>query len=102
MALVTKCDINRQDALVESEFEAYTKDHYKSWVTFARGKKPGDDIHPVLVSGVDMTQDFTMVTYSDNYGVRAASVDVQAFTSPSTSLPLHATSRRLRLSTKEL
>ena len=39
--------------------------HYKSWVKFARDKKYGDNLKPVLVSGFDMTRDFAMVTYSD-------------------------------------
>lgn len=44
------------DALVESEFEEYTKRHYQSWVRFARDKGIGDDIRPVLVSGFDLTK----------------------------------------------
>lgn len=65
-ALVTKYATYRMDALVELAFEKYTKRHYESWVDFARDKEFGNDVHPVLVSGFDMTQDFAMVAYSDN------------------------------------
>ena len=50
--------------MLESAFERYTKRHYKSWVAFARHKDYGNDVQPVLVSGVDMTRDFAMVAYS--------------------------------------
>lgn len=88
-ALVTKYDTQRKDAFVESEFETYTKDNYKTWVTFAREKRLGNNVHPVLVSGVDVTRDFTMVAYSEistSSGVRATGT-VQTFASPSASLP---------------
>ena len=42
------------------------KDHYDSWVTFARDSGHGNDIRPVLVTGVDMTRDFAMMAYSTN------------------------------------
>ena len=50
---------------MESAFEEHTKRHYESWVKFARHKKYGDDVQPVLVSGFDMTRDFEMVAYSN-------------------------------------
>ena len=62
-ALVTKHRTCREDHLLESAFEDYTKNHYESWVAFARHKKYGDDVQPVLVSGFDMTRDFAMVAY---------------------------------------
>ena len=65
-ALVTKCETHRVDTLVESGFRRYTKRHYQSWVTFASEKDYGDDVRPVLVSGLDMTKDFAMVAYSDD------------------------------------
>ena len=88
-ALITKYDTQSKDAFVESEFEVYTKEHYKSWVSFAREKRLGNEIHPVLVSGVDMTRDFTMVAYSDSGTSSRARVTstVQAFASASASLP---------------
>ena len=49
---------------MRSAFERYTKRHYDSWVAFARGKDYGDDVQPVLVSGVDLTRDFAMAAYS--------------------------------------
>ena len=64
-ALVTKYPTYRGDALRESAFEKYTKRHYESWVTFARHKEYGNDVHPVLVSGFDMSRDFAMVAYSN-------------------------------------
>ena len=64
-ALVTKYQTYREDSLLESAFERYTKRHYESWVAFARHKQYGDDVRPVLVSGFDMTGDFAMVAYSN-------------------------------------
>ena len=71
-ALVTKYDIFRQDA--EGNFDEYIKKHHASWVAFARGAGHGD-VNPVLVTGVDRTKDFAMLSYSrassDNYELRA-------------------------------
>lgn len=63
-ALVTRYPTYKEDALLESTFEKYTKRHYESWVAFARHKQYGNDVRPVLVSGFDMTRDFAMVAYS--------------------------------------
>ena len=65
-ALLTKYQTYREDAELESAFKAYTKRHYDSWVVFARDTGHGDDIRPVLVTGVDMTRDFAMMAYSKN------------------------------------
>ena len=65
-ALVTKFRTYREDAELESAFKEYTKRHYDSWVAFARESGHGDDINPVLVTGVDMTRDFAMMAYSKN------------------------------------
>ena len=65
-ALVTKYRTYREDIELESAFEEYTKRHYDSWVTFARNARHGNDIKPVLVTGVDMTRDFAMIAYSNN------------------------------------
>jgi len=65
-ALVTKHHTYREDVELESIFEAYTKRHYDSWVAFAREVGHGNDISPVLVTGVDMTRDFAMMAYSNN------------------------------------
>ena len=62
---MTKYPTYRGDSLRESAFEKYTKRHYESWVAFARTKEYGNDVHPVLVSGFDMTRDFAMVAYSN-------------------------------------
>jgi len=65
-ALVTKYRTYREDIELESAFEEYTKRHYDSWVTFARNARHGNDIKPILVTGVDMTRDFAMIAYSNN------------------------------------
>ena len=65
-ALVTKYRTYREDIELEAAFEEYTKRHYDSWVTFARNARHGNDIKPVLVTGVDMTRDFAMIAYSNN------------------------------------
>ena len=64
-ALVTKYQTYQEDCESESTFKSYTQCHYDSWVTFARHKQYGDDVRPVLVTGLDMTRDFAMVAYSD-------------------------------------
>ena len=63
-ALVTKYSTYKEDSRFLSAFEKYTKRHYDSWVAFARHKEYGDNIQPVLVSGVDLTRDFAMAAYS--------------------------------------
>ena len=65
-ALVTKYPTYREDIEHESAFEEYTKRHYESWVSFARNTRHGNDIKPVLVTGVDMTRDFAMIAYANN------------------------------------
>ena len=65
-ALVTKYPTYKEDVQREQIFEEYTKRHYDSWVAFAREIGYGNDVKPVLVTGVDMTRDFTMMSYSDN------------------------------------
>jgi len=65
-ALVTKYQTYREDIQRERTFEEYTKEHYDSWVAFAREAGHGSDIKPVLVTGVDMTRDFAMMAYSNN------------------------------------
>ena len=47
-------------------FQAYIKKHYESWADFAREQEHGDDIKPVLVTGVDLTKEFSAMVYSDN------------------------------------
>ena len=63
-ALATKYPTYKEDSLLRFAFERYTKRHYDSWVTFARHKDYGEDVQPVLVSGVDLTRDFAMAAYS--------------------------------------
>ena len=63
---MTKYHTYREDIELESAFEEYIKRHYDSWVTFARTARHGNNIKPVLVTGVDMTRDFAMIAYSNN------------------------------------
>ena len=63
-ALLTKHPIYREEIQLGGTFEEYTKEHYASWVAFARDRGHPSDIKPVLVTGVDMTRDFAMVAYS--------------------------------------
>ena len=63
-ALGTKYLTYREDSLLESASERYTMCHYESWVALARHKDYGNDVQPVLISGVDITRDFAMVAYS--------------------------------------
>ena len=65
-ALLTKHLTHREDVQRERTFEEYTKEHYDSWAAFARETGHGNDIKPVLVTGVDMTRDFAMVAYSNS------------------------------------
>ena len=65
-APVTKYSTYGEDSPLESTFEAYTKRHYESWVKFACDKQCGSNIYPVLVTGFDMTEDFTMVAYTND------------------------------------
>ena len=65
-ALLTKHRTYREDVKLGLMFEEYTKEHYDSWVTFARERGHPKDIKPVLVTGVDMTRDFAMMSYSND------------------------------------
>ena len=59
---MTKYPTYQEDVELMGKFEKYTKDHYDSWVAFARKTGHGDDVKPILVTGVDMTRDFAMMT----------------------------------------
>lgn len=65
-ALVTKYRTYREDIQRAGTFEKYAKEHYASWVTFARETGHGNDINPVLVTGVDRTREFAMMSYSND------------------------------------
>jgi hypothetical protein len=65
-ALVTKYPTYREDVELESFCKAYIKRHYDSWVAFACHTGHGDDLKPVLVTGVDMTRDFATMAYSND------------------------------------
>jgi len=66
--LLTKHPTYREDVQRERTFEEYTKEHYDSWVAFARERGHPNDVKPVLVTGVDMTRDFAMLSYSNDDG----------------------------------
>ena len=63
-ALATKYSTYIEESPLLDEFDSYTDRHYNSWVAFARRKRYGKDVKPVLVYGVDMTRDFSMAAYS--------------------------------------
>lgn len=86
-ALATKYQTHRMDALVDCAFEKYTKRHYQSWVRFACDKGIGNDVHPVLVSGFDLTRDFAMVAYSDDNSSLGADLTIAVPTPASASTP---------------
>ena len=65
-ALLTKYPTYREDIQRERTFEEYTKEHYDSWVAFARERGHPNDVKPVLVTGVDLTRDFAMLSYSND------------------------------------
>jgi hypothetical protein len=64
--LVTKYQTFREDVQRAGTFENYAKKHYASWVAFARETGHGNDINPVLVTGVDRTKDFAMMSFSND------------------------------------
>ena len=78
-------------------FQKYTKRYYESWVIFARDKDYGEDVHPVLVSGFDMTKDFEMVAYSEDGTSLKADLTLDASVVASASASLWDT-RRIRCS----
>ena len=64
--LITNHSTYQEDVERERNFEIYIKKHYGSWVDFARDRGHGEDIKPILVTGVDLTKQYAMVAYSDN------------------------------------
>ena len=64
--LITKYPTHREDIERDRTFEDYIKRHYESWVDFARKRGDGENIKPVLVTGVDLTREFATLAYSDN------------------------------------
>ena len=63
---MTKYPTLREDIQPAGTPKNYIKKHYSSWVEFASANGHGDDINPVLVTGVDRTRDFAMMSYSKN------------------------------------
>ena len=63
---MTKYQTLREDIQRVGNFKNYMKKHYDSWVEFASTTGHGDDINPVLVTGVDRTGDFAMMSYSND------------------------------------
>jgi len=62
-ALLTKHSTYCEDIQRGGKFEAYAKAHYDSWVVFARECGHPTDVRHVLVTGVDLTRDFAMMSY---------------------------------------
>lgn len=92
-ALVTKHQTYKQDALKRAAFEQYTKKHYESWVAFSHEKQYGNDVKPVLVSGIDMTKDFAMAAYSNEGASVAADLTISVPMLASTSASIWGTWR---------
>jgi hypothetical protein len=65
--LITKHSTLLEDALRETTFAYYAQKHSQSWVDFSRDRGHGRDIHPILVTGVDLTREFATAAYSDNH-----------------------------------
>ena len=63
--LLTKDWIYGEDARRLGIFEKYAKEHYASWVEFARETGDGN-VNPVLITGVHKTKDWAMLCYSGN------------------------------------
>ena len=63
---MTKFPTHREEVQREQLFEEYTRQNYDSWVAFAREGKHGNDVKPVLVTGLDITRDFAMMSYLNN------------------------------------
>ncbi|KAF9785292.1 hypothetical protein BJ322DRAFT_1108747 [Thelephora terrestris] len=62
--LLTKSSIYREDARRVGTFEKYAKEHWASWVDFARKNEYGT-VDPVLITGVDRTNDWAILCYSN-------------------------------------
>ena len=92
-ALITNHPTRREDVEREREFEIYIKKHYDSWVEFAREQMHGEDIKPVLVTGVDLTKQFAAIAYSDSQTHMLCEFSVKAPTVGSASLSAWGTWR---------
>jgi len=64
-ALVTKSRTYIQDARAKGRFEDYAIKHRDSWLEYASSEGVPRGVHPVLVTGFDVTGDFTLMAYSN-------------------------------------
>ena len=87
-ALITKDYTHREDVQREGTFKSYTKRHYDSWVAFAQKRGDGEDVRPILVTGVDLTKEYATVAYSDNQTHLECEFSAQAPTVGSASVSL--------------
>ena len=87
-ALATKFPTHKMDATDDLAFEEYTARHHRSWVEFAKKKRYGKNVQPVLVSGFDVTRDFLMFAYfHEEISLRSElSADVPVIASVSASM----------------
>lgn len=67
-ALITDHMTYREDIERKARTESYIKKHFDSWVDFAREQEHGDDVKPILVTGVDLTKKFASIAYADIKG----------------------------------
>ena len=65
-ALITQHPTYREDIERRGIFEKYIKQSYNSWVDFAREQGHGDDVRPILVTGVHLTREFATIAYSNS------------------------------------
>ena len=65
-SLITRHPTWREEAERDVRFKKYIAQHYDSWVEFALEQEHGDDIKPILVTGVHLTREFAMFAYTDN------------------------------------
>lgn len=86
--LITQRPTYREDIEKRGNFAKYIRQHYDSWVDFARERGYGEKIKPILVTGVHLTQEFAAAAYSNSRTRMECdfSVEVPAVASGSVSL----------------
>ena len=62
---MTKSRTYIKDTQAKSRFEDYATKHRDSWHEYASSEGMPRDVHPILVTGFDVTGDFTMMAYSN-------------------------------------
>ena len=86
--LITKHSTLLEDTQRNTAFAHYAQKHSQSWVDFSRDKGHGSDIHPILVTGVDLTREFATAAYSDNHADMECEFSAGITTVASASTPV--------------